>query len=39
MLGSARYIRLPTLPGVAEMAIEVIDEWQRRGVGVHCSNA
>ena len=33
MLGSARYIRLPARPGVAEMAIEVIDEWQCRGVG------
>ena len=33
MLGSARYIRIPARPGVAEMAIEVIDEWQRRGVG------
>lgn len=33
ILGSARYIRLPTRPGVAEMAIEVIDNWQRRGVG------
>jgi RimJ/RimL family protein N-acetyltransferase len=33
ILGSARYIRLPGRPGVAEMAIEVIDEWQRRGVG------
>lgn len=33
ILGSARYIRIPSRPGVAEMAIEVIDEWQRRGVG------
>jgi len=33
IVGSARYIRLPTRPGVAEMAIEVIDDWQRRGVG------
>jgi GNAT superfamily N-acetyltransferase len=33
ILGSARYIRLPARPNVAEMAIEVIDEWQCRGVG------
>ena len=33
ILGGARYIRLPSRPGVAEMAIEVIDNWQRRGVG------
>lgn len=33
ILGSARYIRLPNRPGVAEMAIEVIDDWQQRGVG------
>ena len=33
ILGSARYIRLPSRPGVAEMAVEVIDEWQRHGVG------
>jgi drug/metabolite transporter (DMT)-like permease/RimJ/RimL family protein N-acetyltransferase len=33
ILGSARYIRLPNRPGDAEMAIEVIDEWQHRGLG------
>lgn len=33
IIGSARYIRLPGRPGEAEMAIEVIDNWQRRGVG------
>jgi RimJ/RimL family protein N-acetyltransferase len=33
ILGSARYIRIPARPSVAEMAIEVIDDWQRRGVG------
>lgn len=33
ILASARYIRIPTRPSVAEMAIEVIDDWQRRGVG------
>jgi len=33
IIGSARYIRLPSRPSVAEMAIEVIDEWQRHGVG------
>ncbi len=33
ILGSARYIRLPARPDDAELAIEVIDDWQRRGVG------
>lgn len=33
IIGSARYIRLPGRPGEAEMAIEVIDDWQSRGVG------
>jgi len=33
ILGTARYIRIPAGPSVAEMAIEVIDDWQRRGVG------
>ena len=31
--GSARYIRLPARPDDAELAIEVIDDWQRRGLG------
>jgi L-amino acid N-acyltransferase YncA len=33
ILGSARYIRFPFRPGAAEMAIEVIDDCQGRGVG------
>ena len=33
ILGSARYIRLPARPNVAEMAVEVIDDLQHRGVG------
>jgi len=33
ILGSARYVRLPAGPDRAEMAIEVIDDWQGRGVG------
>ncbi len=33
ILGSARYFQLPSAMGTAEMAVEVIDEWQRRGVG------
>jgi acetyltransferase len=33
IVGSARYFRLPGRPGDAELAVEVIDEWQRRGVG------
>jgi GNAT superfamily N-acetyltransferase len=33
ILGSARYFRFATRPSGAEMAIEVIDDWQRRGVG------
>lgn len=32
-MGSARYARLPGRPGDAELAVEVIDAWQRRGVG------
>jgi GNAT superfamily N-acetyltransferase len=33
IIGVARYIALPNLPGAAEVAIEVDDEWQRRGIG------
>jgi acetyltransferase len=33
ILGSARYVRDPDCPDEAELAVEVIDEWQRRGVG------
>jgi len=33
ILGSARYFRFPNHPNTAEMAIEVIDDWQGRGVG------
>jgi len=32
-LGIARYIRDPVDPAQAEVAIEVIDEWQGRGLG------
>lgn len=32
-LGVARFIRLPDEPDVAEVAVTVIDEWQRRGLG------
>ncbi|MGZ4187351.1 MAG: N-acetyltransferase family protein [Solirubrobacteraceae bacterium] len=33
IVGVARYIALPNDPGVAEVAIELDDEWQRRGIG------
>jgi RimJ/RimL family protein N-acetyltransferase len=33
IVGVARYIALPSDPGAAEVAIEVDDEWQRRGIG------
>lgn len=32
-LGVARYVRLPTEPTVAEAAVTVLDEYQRRGLG------
>jgi GNAT superfamily N-acetyltransferase len=32
-VGVARYVREPGNPHVAEAAIVVVDEWQRRGVG------
>jgi L-amino acid N-acyltransferase YncA len=34
ILGSARYIRIPgRCPATAELAVEVVDGWQRRGLG------
>jgi GNAT superfamily N-acetyltransferase len=33
LVGVARYIRLADRPGVAEVAVTVVDEWQGRGVG------
>lgn len=32
-VGVARFVRLPERPEVAEVAITVIDDWQRRGLG------
>jgi GNAT superfamily N-acetyltransferase len=32
-LGLARYVRDPRRPGVAEVAVTVIDDWQGRGLG------
>ena len=33
IIGVARYIALPDDPAAAEVAIEVADEWQGRGIG------
>jgi L-amino acid N-acyltransferase YncA len=33
IIGVARYIAPPSDPGAAEVAIEVDDEWQGRGIG------
>ena len=34
ILGSARYVRIPgRCPATAELALEVVDGWQRRGLG------
>lgn len=32
-VGVARFVRLPTDPAAAEVAVVVIDQWQRRGIG------
>jgi RimJ/RimL family protein N-acetyltransferase len=32
-IGIARFVRESTDPGEAEIAVEVVDEWQGRGVG------
>jgi GNAT superfamily N-acetyltransferase len=32
-MGVARYVRLPAEPSVAESAVTVLDEYQRRGMG------
>jgi GNAT superfamily N-acetyltransferase len=32
-IGVARYVRDPDQPDVAELAVTVIDDWQRRGLG------
>jgi GNAT superfamily N-acetyltransferase len=32
-VGVARYVRYPERPGVAEVAVTVVDDWQGRGLG------
>lgn len=32
-VGVARYIRDPSRPGTADVAVAVVDAWQRRGIG------
>ena len=32
LVGVARYVRVPGEPGHAEVAVAVVDDWQRRGV-------
>jgi len=34
-IGAARYIRYPHDPYTAEIAIAVVDDWHRRGLGTH----
>jgi RimJ/RimL family protein N-acetyltransferase len=34
-IGAARYIRYPQDPHTAEIAIAVVDDWHRRGLGTH----
>jgi len=34
-IGAARYIRYPHDPHTAEIAIAVVDDWHRRGLGTH----
>jgi RimJ/RimL family protein N-acetyltransferase len=33
IIGVARYIGLPSDPGVAEIAVAVVDDWQGQGIG------
>ena len=38
-IGIARFVRDPDDRGAADVAVEVVDSWQRRGVGVLLSQA
>lgn len=38
-VGVARYVRSKEDPGVAELAVAVVDDWQRRGVGTRLAAA
>ena len=38
-MGVARYVRITENAEVAELAVAVVDAWQRRGVGTHLTSA
>jgi GNAT superfamily N-acetyltransferase len=38
-VGAARYVRSKDDPAVAELAVAVVDDWQRRGVGTRLTAA
>lgn len=38
-IGVARYVRNPDDPGVAELAVAVVDDWQGQGVGTRLVDA
>lgn len=38
-VGVARYVRSKVDPGVAEVAVAVVDDWQRQGVGTRLGEA
>jgi RimJ/RimL family protein N-acetyltransferase len=39
IVGGARYVRLPSDPTTADVAVTVVDAWQRRGLGTELVTA